>query len=278
MRWSIFCAVLSLSMLSLVPDLRAEDSIFPDKALEAVVRTYVFEKKNNDQPIVEADVINISTIKGKNKGITDLTGLEKCRALLSLDLEGNEIAKTDAIAGLTGIQSLDLSKNKIADLKPLEGLTKLQYVKLNDNQIADLSPLSKLDKVTVLDVANNQVQDLTPVAELKKLHSLYLAGNKITDIAPLASLTKLDSLDLSGNEVADLSPLKGFERWKFLFLDKNKIADLGVLVEAAKAANAKPDRSASFWKVFLTGNPLSDEAKGPQLEELKKQTKQVEFK
>lgn len=278
MKWSIVCAVLSLSMLSVVADLTAEDSIFPDKALEAVVRNYVFEKRNNDQPIVEADVVNISTIKGKNKGITDLTGLEKCRALALLDLEGNEIVKLDAIAGLTGIQSLDLTKNKITDIKPIEGLAKLQYVKLTDNQIADLSPLSKLEKVTVLDVSNNQVQDLAPVADLKKLHSLYVAGNKITDIAPLASLPKLDSLDLSGNQVADLSPLKGFERWKFLFLEKNKVADLGILVEAAKAANAKPDRSASFWQVFLAGNPLSDSAKGPQLDELKKQTKLVDFK
>ena len=278
MRWSIVCAILSISMLSLVPDLTAQDSIFPDKALEAVVRNYVFEKRNNDQPIVEDDVVNISTIEGKGKGIKDLTGLEKCRSLALLHLPGNEITKIDAIAGLKNIQSLDLSKNQISDIKPIEDLKKLQYVLVTNNQIAGLSAVSGLDNLMVLDVSNNQVQDLAPLADLKKVHSLYVADNQITDIKPLASMHKLDTLDLSGNQVADLSPLKGFEKWTFLFLEKNKITDLGVLVESAKAANAKPDRSASFWKVYLTGNPLSDAAKGPQLEELKKQTKLVDFK
>ncbi|MBC8356050.1 MAG: leucine-rich repeat domain-containing protein [Planctomycetes bacterium] len=278
MRLSIVCAVLSISMLSLVSDLIAQESIFPDKALEAVVRAYVFEKRNTDAPIVEADVVNISTIKGKNKGIKDLTGLEKCRSLALLDLAGNEITKIDAIAGLNNIQSLDLSKNKITDIKPIAGLKKLQYVQLSDNQITDLSALEKLENLRSLYISNNKVKNLGPVGGLKKVWSLYADGNQIADLKPIAGMDKLDSLDLRGNQVADLTPLKGHERWKFLFLDKNKITDLGVLVETAKAANAKGDRSASFWQVFLAGNPLSDAAKGAQLEELRKQAKVVDFK
>jgi internalin A len=277
MRWSIVCAVLSIPLLSLASELTAQDSIFPDKNLEAVVRNYVFEKRNNEQPIVEADVVNISTIKGNNKGIKDLAGLEKCRSLASLDLAGNEITKIDAIAGLKNLQSLDLSKNKITDIKPIEGLTKLQYVQLSDNQIADLSPVSKLDNLRSLYVSNNKIQNLTPVANLKKAWSLYVDGNQVVDIKPIASMDKLDSLDLRGNQVSDLSPLRGHERWTFLLLDNNKITDLGVLVETAKAANAKPDRSASFWQIFLTGNPLSDAAKNQQLGELKQLAKRVDF-
>src|SRR5262245_1740925 len=55
---------------------KEEVSIFPDKNLEAVVRYYVFEKRNTDKPVTEQDVANISTIAGKDKGIADLTGLE----------------------------------------------------------------------------------------------------------------------------------------------------------------------------------------------------------
>ncbi|MDA1049634.1 MAG: leucine-rich repeat domain-containing protein [Planctomycetota bacterium] len=278
MRLSIACAVLSISMLSMVSELIAQESIFPDKALEAVVRTYVFEKRNNDQPIVEDDVVNISTIKGKNKGIKDLTGLEKCRSLALLDLAGNEITTIDAIAGLKNIQSLDLSKNKITDIKPIEGLTKLQHLELSDNQVSDLAAVAKLDNMRSFYISNNKVQDLAPVANLKKAWSLYADGNQIVDLKPIEGMDKLDTLFAGGNQVADLSPLKGHERWKFLSLENNKITDLGVLVETAAAANAKPDRSASFWQVFLTGNPLSDAAKSQQLEELKKQTKLVDFK
>ena len=52
--------------------------IFPDKNLEAVVRKSVYAKRNTDEPITEEDVLNISTVKGRGKGIRDLTGLEKC--------------------------------------------------------------------------------------------------------------------------------------------------------------------------------------------------------
>jgi len=45
----------------------AAQSIFPDKNLEAAVRKEVFEKRNNDQPIVETDVPNISQVVGRGR-------------------------------------------------------------------------------------------------------------------------------------------------------------------------------------------------------------------
>lgn len=283
MRWSTICAVLSISMLSLmsetqVSQLAAQESIFPDKNLEAVVRQYVFEKKNTDKPLVEDDVVNISTIKGRGKGIKDLKGLEKCRSLRALDLADNNISNLSPISELTLIQSLILFKNEIADIKPIAGLVKLQHLELSNNQISDLSALSKLEKLRSLYLSNNKFTSLEPVGGLDQVWSLYADGNQIADLKPITGMKTLDSLDVRGNQVADLGPLKGHERWRFLFLDSNKITDLNVLVETAKAANAKPDRSASFWQVFLTGNPLSDEAKTKQLEELRKQTKLVDFK
>ena len=50
-----------------------EKSIFPDKNLETAVRKFVFEKRDNDKPIVEADVVNLSTIEGKGFKIQELT-------------------------------------------------------------------------------------------------------------------------------------------------------------------------------------------------------------
>ena len=64
----------------------AADDLFPDKNLEAVVRKEVFEKRNNTMPIVEADVVNISQIKGNGKKIANLAGLEKCKSLALIEL------------------------------------------------------------------------------------------------------------------------------------------------------------------------------------------------
>src|ERR1043165_6120398 len=97
-------------------------SIFPDKNLEKAVRRYVFEKRDNTQPLTANDVEKISGIEGKGMEIADLTGLEKCLALASLDL----------------------SKNQIKNLAPIQGLSRIQYLNLSDNQIEDISPLKDI--------------------------------------------------------------------------------------------------------------------------------------
>ena len=99
------------------------------------------------------------------------------------------------------------------------------------------------------------------MAGLSKLWSLYLDGNQIEDLKPLTGLKNLDSLDLRGNAVADLAPLKELTEWKYLFLDNNKVTDLKVLIEMGKADKEGSQRFAPFWNVYLSGNPLSDEAK-----------------
>ena len=50
---------------------------------------------------------------------------------------------------------------------------------------------------------------------------------------------------------------------------KMKMSNIQVLVEMAKKDRAGSNRFAPFWKVYLTGNPLSDAAKKVQLEELR---------
>src|SRR5687768_2445961 len=96
-----------------------ETPLFADKNLEKAVRKHVFEKRDNDKPLVEADVSTLSTIKADGMGITNLAGLEKCISLASLEL----------------------AKNKIKDLAPLKELKIVQFLTLNDNQIEDITPL-----------------------------------------------------------------------------------------------------------------------------------------
>src|ERR1051325_5533884 len=98
---------------------RAEDApLFPDKNLEKAVRKHVFEKRDNDKPLVEADVSSLSTIKADGMGITNLAGLEKCVSLASLEL----------------------AKNKIKDLAPLKDLKLAQFLTPNDKQIGYITP------------------------------------------------------------------------------------------------------------------------------------------
>jgi internalin A len=265
-------AVLS-AVLAFSPAASAQE-LFADKALEAVVRQYVFEKRDTDKPLVEADVQNISTIKGNGKGIKNLAGLEKCVSLAALDLKNNEIEDVSPIKDLKNLQTLTLAKNKISDLKPLSGLTGLQYLDLADNQISDISPLASsgsnsFEKCFYLELSRNKVSDISALAGFKGAVAIYLRDNPVTDLKPLAELKKLQRLDVRGCGLSDLSPLKNLTEWTYLMLDNNKITDIALLVEMAKADAAGQKRFAPFWNVYLHGNPLSDAGKA-QVEELKK--------
>src|SRR5688572_17149346 len=173
-----------LSCAALVAaDSSSDVSVFKDKNLEKAVRRFVFEKRDNDKPITEADVANLSTIQGPGMDIADLSGLEKC----------------------LNLASLDLPKNKIQDLAPLKGLSKLQYMNLADNQIEELAPLAEVKALQYLELSNNRVKELQPLAGLTNLASLYLSNNQITDIAPIVKLPRLASLYLDRNRIKSIA-------------------------------------------------------------------------
>ena len=96
-------STIAITVLSL--QAQAED-LFPDKNLEAAVRRQVFEKRNSKDPLVEKDVVNISTIDGRGKGIQNLKGLEACKSLAAVDLADNQIQD-------------DLQRSSMADATPI---------------------------------------------------------------------------------------------------------------------------------------------------------------
>ena len=264
----IFLAGLILGIL-VTPSLQAQEkkeekkeekpkpkSVFKDKALEEGVRKFVFAKRYNKEPLVEADLIHLSTIKVTNAGIKDLSGLEKCRALASLDLAGNQITDFSAIKDLKRIQYLNLAKNKIENIEPISGLTALQYIELSNNRVKNLSPLEKLSNMRSLYLSNNRISDFSPALKLSKLWSLYLDHNQITKLNGVASLKSLTTLSAGNNEITDLSPLNGLTRLHFLFLENNKIANLNNLVAMAGADYKGPKNFAPFLRLYMKGNPI----------------------
>jgi internalin A len=247
----------------------AED-LFPDKNLEAAVRQEVFDKRNKPDPLVEADVVNISQVIGKGKKITNLKGLEKCKSLQTIDLENNEIVDLSPLKDLKLLISLYLGRNKIENIEPLSEMTALQLLWIQDNQIVDIAPLAKMTPMGSLDLSNNRIKRIDALSSLPKIHALYLTNNPVEDFKPLAALKNLERLDLRGCGISDLSPLANHTEWRYLFLDNNKITDLSVLVEAAKKDFEGQKRFAPFWQLYVGNNPLSDEAKTKQLPEIKK--------
>lgn len=241
----------------------------PDKNLEAVVRSVIFEKKDKTDELTDEDLKKVFILKGKGKGIKDLAGLEKCTNLAELDLSKNEIVDVGPLKDLKNLQSLDLSSNKIVDVAPLGNILALQFLELSNNEIASVEPLGKLVKLSALRLAGNKITDPAPLSPLEKLSSLDLAKNQITDISGLKNADRLSLLKLSDNQISDLSPLSKPLSVNLLMLERNKITDLSPLVAAVKADAEGEKRFAPFLRLYLADNPLSEPAKTQQIEALK---------
>ena len=111
---------------------------------------------------------------------------------------------------------------------------------------------------------------------MSKLWTLSVPKNQIKDIKVLEKLTKLSTLDLGDNQVEDVGPLTKQTELKLLIIERNKIKDLKPLVDAAKADAAGPKLFAPYLRVYIEGNPLSDDAKTTQLAALKEYGVRVE--
>lgn len=248
----------------------ADAGIIPDKGLEAAVRAQIFEKRDKTDELTEDDLKKVFFLDGKKKGIKDLTGLEKCPNLAEINLAGNEIEKVDALKDLKTLQSLDLSKNKIVDIAPLGNVKALQFLELSDNQITTVDAIGELTKLQALYIAGNKITNPAPIGKLTKLSSLDLARNQIADVKEIAPvIARLNLLKLSENQIADLTPFAAAAPRMMLLLEKNKITDLAPLVESCKKDSEGDKRFAPFLRLYLIDNPLSDAAKGAQIEALK---------
>ncbi len=110
--------------------------------------------------------------------VYDLTGLEKCYNL----------------------QTLELGESRVQDLSPLLNLRQLQELKLNrdslgtDHLLSDLSSLSALSNLGSLEVRNQGVSELSVLAQLPALYQVDLTGNYLDLRLGSASSEIIDSL------------------------------------------------------------------------------------
>ena len=83
---------------------------FPDTNLEAAIREAV-NKATGTLYII--DVEPLTELLAAGEGISDLTGLEYCTDLTTLDLSDNGISDISQLASLNRLSSLDLSNNAL---------------------------------------------------------------------------------------------------------------------------------------------------------------------
>jgi Leucine-rich repeat (LRR) protein len=196
---------------------------FPDSNLETAIRD-VISKPTGD--IYASDLFSLTYLDCGYKNIINLSGLEYCTNLQTLNLGSNKISDISALQNLTNLYNLYLYNNQISDITPLQYLINLNGLFLSDNQITDISPLQNLTNLTGLSLSNNQINNIIPLQNLTLLGSLTLSNNHIGDISPLQNLTQLFQLELDNNQIVDVSPLQTLSNLDWLFLNSNHIVDI----------------------------------------------------
>ncbi len=253
---SMACVVLACLALAGA----AAATSFADPTLELVVRAALLVPADGQDvaaPLSESQLLALTALDARGRGIRSLEGLERCRnlreltlwenavtdlaplgaltALTYLDLDHNAISDLGPLAGLTALQSLYVGQNEVSDLGPLAGLTALETLSASANQISDLGPLAGLASLRRLDVADNRVVDLAPLAGLPGLEWLNAARNPLLNPEVLASLATLASLNLAGTGLADLAVMGPLAGRPFCWLDVsgNQIASVAALAGLA---------------------------------------------
>ena len=271
--------------LMLAPVLRAADatnaasevSVFTDRNLEAAVRQQVFSKRDTDKPLTAADVATVAVVQGNFRGITNLTGLEHCKSLASLELAGNRISDLKPLSGLRQLQYVHLASNRIADVTSLGTLPALQYIQLESNQVVDPAPLAACTNLASIYLSRNKLKTVAPLTQLPRVVTFYADGNGLKSVAGLEQLKWLTTVSLANNQISDIKPLAGLRAPSLILLDGNKVKDLGPLYAAAKADLAGAKNWAPFLRLYLKGNKLSSASK-KQVAELEKDGMRVVLK
>ena len=241
----LLAGVLAVVLTALpMPGAAGQAVIFPDKNLEATVRQAVGKP---DGEIRESDLASLTRLDAAGKGITNLSGLEHCVALVELYLHRNQIVDLAPLAGLTKLNFLGLYGNLIVDVTPLAGLTKLNVLNLFDNLIVDITPLAGLTNLSELIISTNLAADITPLAGLMHLSQLWLTGNKIADLSPLRELVNLNILGLESNQIVDIAPVAGLRGLSHLDLGSNQVVDITPLTGLTNLNN-----------LYLSRNRVSD--------------------
>ena len=204
--------------------------------------------KYSGDPISHLELAELSqSLDASGAGITDLSGLQHCTNLTSLNLKNNQIDDITLLTNLSNLTQLELSGNNISDLSSLSRLTTLNQLELEDNSLTSIGDLKDLVQLQVLRLDKNQITEISSLSGLNQLIELSLSGNQIVDISSLSRLTDLAKLHLYENEIIDLRPISDLTDLTRLSLSDNKITNLSPL-----------EKLTQLTHIYLDGNEVSD--------------------
>jgi Leucine-rich repeat (LRR) protein len=142
----------------------------------------------------------------KDKGITDLSGIEFFASLEFLDVSNSQAAE-----GRSAKTRESLDRNKITELD-LSRNIKLQELNVSNNELTELDLSNNLELVK-LDASGNDLRAID-VSFNRKLEELNLSRNLLLTTIDVSENEKLEILDLSGSGITTREAITGIDNTK----------------------------------------------------------------
>ncbi|KAI1242175.1 hypothetical protein IHE44_0005692 [Lamprotornis superbus] len=236
--------------------------------------------------------------EAKDKGLTDISLLERFIHLRYVDLSKNKLKDLAPLSSLTQLLWLKVDRNLLTSAS-MQELPYLQVISFDCNRIMDLEGITH-PLLASLSLKENKIQTVLGLShdQLFSLQVLELRGNEIKTTAGLG-VSKLKKLYLAKNTIYSLEGLEEFEKLETLHLRDNKLEALGGFSDSMKCLqylNLRSNGIKSFWEVeklqvlpmlqalVLMDNPCAEEpnyrlevlSRLPQLQRLDKESVEEE--
>jgi len=224
---STVAAIAAIVIGIISPNDDSEALIFPDPNLEAAILGAI---GNMTTDVYDSSLESLESLEAVGMGIVDLTGLQRCTNLTTLNLNRNQISDFSPISSMNHLENLNLAWNNIGNISCLTELTRLKILNLADNQIDDISPLENLYRLEELTLDTNDIDDINALSSLYTLTKLQLGNNVIVNIAPISNLTGLTELHLWKNRIVEISALSGLTELTNVQLGSNQIEEISPLI------------------------------------------------
>jgi hypothetical protein len=149
---------------------------------DAKLALAVYKALGADAPLSSQQLASVARLELHLHGVERLDGLDHCRSLRTLRLDGYRLRDLSVLLRLPKLRELALPYDA-ATLEPIASLTRL--VRLDARQATDLSPIAGMIELRELS-GMGEVTSLAPLAKLSQLESVWLPGALVPDDDPVA--------------------------------------------------------------------------------------------
>ncbi|XP_068951204.1 leucine-rich repeat and IQ domain-containing protein 1 [Petaurus breviceps papuanus] len=174
-----------------------------------------------------SECTNLQFLTLRHCGLTALEGLNNCKKLKYIDVQGNQIQVINC-ENLENLCILLLNDNELTSFHGLDDCSNLRNIEVSNNKITRIGGLESLKSLQQLIVDHNQLMSTRGLCSVPTITYLDCSYNNLTKVEGIKDCGLLQILKLQGNYLTELPSLENQVLLRELYLDDNSISSLEI--------------------------------------------------